>query len=128
MLLAPDSLHLLRQAEYNCIIMRKAFLIASFFFTATSIVFSAMPFDTLAFIPIALAVICIFIVLKKSTADERKTPKRLFIVLYICSAIVLLKTFLIKNEVAKDADFEKEKIETKKEAKKELENLEKDLE
>jgi len=108
--------------------MRKAFLIASFFFTATSIVFSAMPFDTLAFIPIALAVICIFIVLKKSTADERKTPKRLFIVLYICSAIVLLKTFLITNEVAKDADFEKEKIETKKEAKKELENLEKDLE
>jgi len=41
---------------------------------------------------------------------------------------VLGKTLLIKDEVEKDAKFEKEKIETKQEAKKELEALEKDLE
>jgi hypothetical protein len=34
----------------------------------------------------------------------------------------------VKDQVVKDTQFEKEKMETKKEAKKELEDLEKDLE
>jgi hypothetical protein len=44
------------------------------------------------------------------------------------SIFVLGKTYLIKDEVEKDQQFEQQKIETKQEAKKELEDLEKDLE
>jgi hypothetical protein len=42
----------------------------------------------------------------------------------LCVAFVLGKTFLIKDEVAVDTQFEKEKIETKIEAQKDLEELE----
>ena len=40
----------------------------------------------------------------------------------------LEKTLLIKDEVVQDTKFEQQKIETKQEAKQELETLEKDLE
>ena len=42
----------------------------------------------------------------------------------LCVVFVLGKTFLIKDEVAVDTQFEKEKIETKQEAQKDLEELE----
>ena len=42
----------------------------------------------------------------------------------LCSAVVLGKTLLVKDEVATDTQFEQQKIETKQEAKKELEELE----
>ena len=54
--------------------------------------------------------------------------KILFAITYICALFVLGKTYLIKDEVEKDQKFEQEKIETKQEAKQELEDLEKDLE
>jgi hypothetical protein len=65
---------------------------------------------------------------KKSDVEQRKLPKRLFVVAYICAIVVLGKTFLIKDKVAVDTQFEQQKMETKQEAKKELEDLEKDLE
>jgi len=108
--------------------MRKAFLIIAVIFTILSIVFSALPLDTLALAPIGIALLFIFLAFKKSEVDQRKFPKRLFIVTYICALVVLGKTFLIKDKVAVDTQFEKQKIETKQEAKKELEDLEKDLE
>jgi hypothetical protein len=104
--------------------MRKTFLILALIFTVISIVFSALPLDTLALAPIGLALLFIFIAFKKSSIEERKLPKRLFIVVYICALIVLGKTYLIKDEIAVDTQFEQEKIETKQEAKKDLEELE----
>jgi hypothetical protein len=108
--------------------MRKAFLIIAVIFTILSVVFSALPLDTLALAPIGIALVFIFLAFKKSEVDQRKFPKRLFIVAYICALVVLGKTFLIKDRVAVDTKFEQQKIETKQEAKKELEDLEKDLE
>jgi uncharacterized membrane protein len=104
--------------------MRKTFLILALIFTVVSIIFTALPIDTLALAPIGLALLFIFIAFKKSSIEERKLPKRLFIVVYICALIVLGKTYLIKDEIAVDNKFEQEKIETKQEAKKDLEELE----
>ncbi len=104
--------------------MRKTFLILALIFTVVSIIFTALPLDTLALAPIGLALLFIFIAFKKSSIEERKLPKRLFIVVYICALVVLGKTYIIKDKIAVDTKFEQEKIETKQEAKKDLEELE----
>ncbi len=104
--------------------MRKIFLILSYIFTALSILFSALPLDTLAFVPIGLALVCLIITFMKSEVNLRVWPKRLFMITYLCAAVVLVKTFFFKDEVAVDQQFEQQKIETKQEAKQELEELE----
>ena len=108
--------------------MRKSLLILSIIFVVISIVFSILPFDTLALLPIGIALILIFFTFKKSDTKQRKLVKWLFAIAYICALFVLGKTYLIKDEIATDQQFEQQKIETKQEAKKELEDLEKDLE
>ncbi|MES2410742.1 MAG: hypothetical protein V4535_04790 [Bacteroidota bacterium] len=108
--------------------MRKLFLVLGIVFTILAIVFSALPFDTIAFLPIGLAMVFCLLLLKKSAANQKKLPNVLLLLCVLSSLFVLGKTLLIKDEVVKDAQFEKEKIETKEEAKKELEDLEKDLE
>ena len=108
--------------------MRKTLLIVSIIFVVISIVFSILPLDTLALLPIGIALILIFLTFKKSDVPQRKMVKILFAITYICALFVLGKTYLIKDEVEKDQKFEQEKIETKQEAKKDLENLENDLE
>jgi hypothetical protein len=107
--------------------MRKTFLILAIIFTVISIIFSVLPFDTLALAPIGITLIFIFIAFKKSSVKQRKGPKILFTITYICAIAVLGKTFLIKDKVAVDTQFEQQKIDTKQEAKKDLEDLEKDL-
>jgi uncharacterized membrane protein len=107
--------------------MRKTFITLSITLTIISIIFSVLPLGTLALAPIILAIIVIFIAFKKSPLTERKLPKRLFIVVYLCAIMVVGKTFLLKDKVATDTKFEQQKAETKQEAKKELEDLEKDL-
>ncbi len=108
--------------------MRKLFLVLGILFTILAIAFSVLPFDTIAFIPIGLAMVFCLLLLKKSEANQKKLPNILLLLCVLSSVFVLGKTLLIKDEVVKDSKFEKEKIETKKEAKKELEDLEKDLE
>ena len=108
--------------------MRKLFLVLGIIFTVVAIVFATLPLDTIAFLPIGLALIFCLLLLKKSNENQKKLPNILLLLGVLCSVFVLGKTFLIKDEVVKDTQFEKEKIETKKEAKKELEDLEKDLE
>ncbi|WP_309614789.1 hypothetical protein [Flavobacterium sp.] len=108
--------------------MRKLYLVLGILFTILAIVFSALPMDTIAFLPIGLAMVFCLLLLKKSEANQKKLPNILLLLCVLSSVFVLGKTLLIKDEVVKDTKFEKEKIETKKEAKKELEDLEKDLE
>ncbi|WP_333599263.1 hypothetical protein [Flavobacterium sp.] len=104
--------------------MRKLFLILAIVFTILAIIFSVMPMDTLAFLPIGFAIAFGLLLLKKSEDKQKLIPKALLLIGVLCSVFVLGKTFLIKDEVAKDTQFEKEKIENKKEAKKELEEIE----
>jgi predicted histidine transporter YuiF (NhaC family) len=108
--------------------MRKLFLVLGIVFTVLAIVFSALPMDTIAFLPIGLALVFCLILLKKSDENQKKLPNILLLLCVLSSVFVLGKTLLIKDKVEKDVKFEKEKIETKQEAKKELEDLEKDLE
>jgi predicted membrane protein len=108
--------------------MRKTLLIASIVFVLISIVFSVLPLDTLALLPIGIALLLIFLTFKKSDVPQRKIVKILFAITYICALFVIGKTYFIKDEIATDQKFEQEKIETKQEAKQELEDLEKDLE
>lgn len=83
---------------------------------------------TIAFLPIGLALISSLVFLKKSPENQRTLPSWLLTLSAICSFIVLLKVVLIKNKVEVDTQFEQQKVETKIEAKKELEDLENDLE
>lgn len=108
--------------------MRKTLLILSILFVVLSVVFSILPLDTLAFLPIGIGLILLFLTFQKSEVTQRKTVKILFAITYICALVVLGKTFLVKDEIATDQKFEQQKIETKQEAKQELEDLEKDLE
>lgn len=108
--------------------MRRLFIILSVIFTVLGITFSVLPFDTIAFLPVGLAIAFCLLALKKSDDNQKKFPKILLTISVLCSVYVLGKTLLIKDEVVKDEKFEKQKIENKKEAKKELEELENDLE
>jgi hypothetical protein len=104
--------------------MRKLFLILACVFSALSIAFTILPMDTIAFLPIGLALILGLLTLKKSAQSEKKFPKILLVISALCSVIVLGKTLFIKDEIATDTQFEQQKIETKQEAQKELEELE----
>lgn len=104
--------------------MRKTFLILAVIFSVLGAVFSFLPFDTLAFLPIVLALVFSYLTFSKSEDNQKKLPKNLFIFSIICAVFVLGKTFLIKDEVEKDATFEQTKIESNVEAKKDLEELE----
>jgi len=104
--------------------MRKVLLILAIVFSSIGIVFSVLPFDTLALLPIGLGLIFAFLAFWKSEGLQKKLPKWLIIVTLVCVLLVLGKTFLIKDEVAIDTQFEKHKTETKKEDLEDLEGLE----
>ncbi|MFN7331924.1 MAG: hypothetical protein ACK5SB_02925, partial [Flavobacterium sp.] len=63
--------------------MRKVFLVLAYIFSAFSLLLSVLPLDTLAFVAIVPALLCIGLAFWKSSPSERKWPKRLFIVTYI---------------------------------------------
>jgi heme O synthase-like polyprenyltransferase len=104
--------------------MRKTFLILAIIFSVLGAVFSFLPFDTLAFLPIVLALVFSYLTFYKYEDNQKKLPKNLFIFSILCAVFVLGKTFLIKDEVEKDQTFEQTKIESNIEAKKDLEELE----
>ncbi|MGG7036907.1 MAG: hypothetical protein ACI7YS_17195 [Flavobacterium sp.] len=108
--------------------MRKLFVILSVIFTVLGITFSILPFDTLAFFPLGLALTFCLLILKKSQDNQKKLPKILLFLCALSSAFVVGKTLLVKDKVVQDKKFEQQKTETKIEAKKELEELENDLE
>lgn len=108
--------------------MRKLLLVLAVVFTVLAIVFAILPLDTIAFLPIGIALVFCLLLLRKSEESQKRIPKILLLLCTLSSIYVLGKTILIKDEVVQDAQFEQQKIETKQEAKQELENLEKDLE
>ncbi len=104
--------------------MRKLFLILAIVFCSLGILFSALPLGTIAILPIGLGLAFAFLTFWKSDAVQKKLPKWLMMVSLISIVFVLGKTYLIKDEVAVDTEFEKHKIETKQEDLKDLEGLE----
>ena len=108
--------------------MRKAYLILALFFTFLAMVFSYLPLDTIAFLPIGIAFLFSLLLLKKSIQSQKKIPKTLLFICGIITLFVVGKTVFVKDEIVEDTKFEKEKVEIKKEAQKELEEIENDLE
>lgn len=104
--------------------MRKLIVVLAIVFTVLGIIFSVLPMDTMAFLPIGLALILSLLLLKKSEEKEKKLPKALLFISALCSVFVLGKTLFIKDEVVVDQKFEQQKMQTKQEAKKELEEIE----
>ena len=108
--------------------MRKLFLVLGIIFTVLALVFSYLPMDTIAFLPIGLALIFCLLLLKKSDENQKRLPNILLLLCVLSSVFVLGKILLVKDKVEKDTKFEEQKIESKKEDVKDLEGLEKDLE
>ena len=104
--------------------MRKLITVIAIIFTIMGIIFSVMPMDTLAFLPVGIALFFSLLLLKKSDAPQKMFPKALLFIGALCSVFVLGKTLFIKDEVIVDQKFEQQKMETKQEAKKELEEIE----
>jgi hypothetical protein len=104
--------------------MRKLITVIAIIFTVVAIIFSVMPMDTLAFLPVGIALVFSLLLLKKSESAQKMFPKILLFIGALCSVFVLGKTLFIKDKVEVDQKFEQQKIETKQEAKKELEELE----
>ena len=108
--------------------MRKTYLILALFFTFLAMVFSFLPLDTIAFLPIGIAFLFSLLLLKKSIQSQKKIPKTLLFICGIITLFVVGKTVFVKDEIVEDTKFEKEKVAIKKEAQKELEEIENDLE
>jgi EamA domain-containing membrane protein RarD len=104
--------------------MRKSLVVLAVIFTSLGVIFSVLPLGTLAILPIGMGLIFAFLAYYKSTILQKKLPKWLLIVAVICMIGVLGKTYFIKDEVAVDSQFEKQKVESKKEDIKDLEDLE----
>lgn len=108
--------------------MKKILIISACLFTVLTVIFSALPLGTLALLPIGLALILSFAALKNASTSNQKLPKILLAITVLSLLFVLGKELLIKEEVAKDDQFEKVIEQSKTENKKDLEALENELE
>lgn len=108
--------------------MRRLFLIITAFFTILSIVFVFLPLGTLGLLPVGVALLFGFLAHQKSNFLQKKLVKLLLIICGLASICIIGKELLIKDVVEKDVQFENTKIESKEEDKKDLEELENDLE
>ena len=104
--------------------MRQLFLVIASIFTVLSVVFAFLPLGTLALVPIGIALLFGFLALKKSDTKQAKWVKVLLVVSVLSLVFVVWKEFLTKDEVQVDQQFDAKKVESKKEAQKELEGLE----
>lgn len=104
--------------------MRKLFLIIASIFTALSIVFAYLPLGTLALIPIGIAILFGILALKKSDLKQQKVVKVILIFAVLSLVYVVGKEVFTKDEVVIDKQFDTKKVESEKEAKKDLEDLE----
>ena len=104
--------------------MRQLFLVIASIFTVLSVVFAFLPLGTLALVPIGIALLFGFLALKKSDTKQAKWVKVLLVVSVLSLVFVVGKEFLTKDEVEVDQQFDAKKVESKKEAQKELEGLE----
>ena len=104
--------------------MRKLLLFFATFLTLLGIVFTILPLGTIAVLPIIMGWILAFLAFKKSTPKQKQFPKILLIVAAITLLTVAGKEAFIKDEIIVDRKFDEKKIESKKEAQKDLEELE----
>ena len=103
--------------------MRKLFLVLASIFTTLSILFAFLPLGTLALIPIGIAILFLFLALKKSDLKQQKAIKVILLFAILSLVVVVGKEIFMKDEVEVDKQFDTKKTESKKEAKKDLEEI-----
>ena len=103
--------------------MRKLLLVLASIFTTLSILFAFLPLGTLALIPIGIAILFGFLALKKSDLKQQKAIKVILLFAILSLVVVVGKEIFMKDEVEVDKQFDTKKTESKKEAKKDLEEL-----
>lgn len=104
--------------------MKKLIQISSIVISVIAIVFTFLPLDSIGIIPVSLAILFSLINLSQAKGRTKKMAKIIF---YLALATIVLyigKQFLIADKIEKDQQFDLQKIETKEEAKKVLEELE----
>lgn len=104
--------------------MRILLIVLAVIFTVLGVAFTILPMDTLAFLPIGLAMVFGLLALRKTEGKQKKLANGLLIISAVCTMVVIGKAMFVEDKVEKDPEFEKQKIENKQEAKKELEELE----
>ena len=104
--------------------MRKLFLVIAGIFTTLSIVFVFLPLGTLALIPIGIAILFGILALKKSDIKQQKVVKVILIFAILSLVFLVGKEVFNKDEIVVDKQFDTKKVESEKEAKKDLEELE----
>jgi hypothetical protein len=104
--------------------MKKTLTIIATFFAFLGIVFTILPFDTLALLPLGLAVLFGSLAMINANGKQQKITKIVLIVSVLGALVVIGKEVFVKNEVNVDTKFDQQKIESKKEAEKDLEGLE----
>ena len=104
--------------------MRQLFLVMVSIFTVLSVIFAFLPLGTLALIPVGIAMLFGFLAFKKSDVKQAKWVKMLLVVSALSLVFVVGKEIFTKDEVEVDKQFDTKKVESKKEAQKELEGLE----
>ena len=107
--------------------MRKLFIVLASIFAVLGIILTVFPTEQLALIPIGLALTLAFLALRKSEGNQSKFPKLILVVAALTLLTVVGKEVFIKDEIVVDKQFDQKKVESKKEAQKDLEELE-DLE
>ena len=103
--------------------MRKVFIIIAIVFGIIGIIFSILPFGTIAFLPIIRAILSTLIAFLNSTERQKLLPRIILIFCFTNGLFVAGKVLLIKDKVATDQQFELKKEESKKEDVKDLEGL-----
>lgn len=108
--------------------MRKVYNVLACVFVIVSIVFVILPMGTLGLLPVGIALVFAVLAFMNSESVQKKFPKILLIVSSLLLVVILAKAYATPDQVAQDAEFKQKKIESKKEALKDLEALEGDLE
>lgn len=103
--------------------MRKLFVVLAIIFAVFGVLFTALQMDSIPLLPIGLSLLFSVLAFFKSEGRNKKTPIILLIIGGLSLAICLIQLAFVENEVAKDEQFEKVKIESQKEDLKELEEL-----
>lgn len=103
--------------------MRKTLVITASILAVLGITFTILPLGTIAILPNLLALTLAFIAFKKSDAKHQNLPKIIILISALTLLTVIGKEVFVKEVVAVDKQFNQQKVESKKEAQKELEGL-----
>lgn len=103
---------------------RKIFIGIAVFFALLSIVFTILPLDTLAIVPIVPTAVFAFLAFRNSEGKQWHASRLLLVISGLLFLVVIGKHFLISDEVEIDQQFEQKKVQSEKETAKELEELE----